>query len=143
MRFESSSPYFLSLEELKKKKKVIETKTKDFLRFSSRRAFLYDPSYSLDRGILKKVAERRRALILIGLDFIYYKRGIEKSKAIERLRIYISLLLKYGLPFFPASLSRSVDEVRSYREKVYSLIFLGVPFNLAKRYSKLLEEVLE
>ena len=141
VKFSSDKKHLLSFDELKKKKKLVEGNMKSFIQYSGRRVLLYDENYSLEEGAIKKLGERRKAIVVVGLDYLYYKKGVERSKAIAKLSTFVKLLERYKVDFFLASLSKAEEDLRTYREKVYAGMLLGLNMSLAKRTSKLLEEV--
>ena len=131
LRFKHS--YYLDLDSLISEGKVIQGRLKKLIPYSGKKVFLYDNSYSLEEGAVKKIAERNKAKILIGLDYIYYKEGVEKSKAISKLKSFINLLYKYKVGFFVASLAREKENIRTFRERVYASMLLGLSMELAKK----------
>jgi len=66
---------------------------------------------SFNEGILSKISKNSNITVLVSIDNLISKEGIEKSKELNRTRRLISFLIKYSIRFTFLSEQRTKEEL--------------------------------
>jgi len=83
---------------------------------------------SFNEGVLSKISKNKNITVLIRLDDLISKNGIEKSKELNRIRRLADFLMKYSIKFVFESKERTKDEIS----------IIGTLFGLSYGQSKII-----
>ena len=81
---------------------------------------------TFNEGILSKISKNNNITVLVSIDKLISKEGIEKSKELNRIRRLVSFLIKYSIRFTLISEQRTKEE----------LMLISALFNLNYEQSK-------
>ncbi|MCX6773919.1 MAG: hypothetical protein NTY68_02875 [Candidatus Micrarchaeota archaeon] len=81
---------------------------------------------SFNEGILSKISKNSNITVLVSIDNLISKEGIEKSKELSRIRRLINFLIKYSIRFSLTSEQKTKEE----------LMLIGILFGLNYEQSR-------
>ncbi len=108
-------------------------------QYKNKKLLLRLRDHAFDEGMIKVIAEKKKACFLIDLGKIIQSSGVPRAIAISKLRTFLGLCAKHGAYYTFASFAKNENEIRTPDEICHIAMLFGLNNGQAKFALKMLQ----